>query len=44
MMILDVKERADLFVVITMLAVSLVSNVGIGIAVAYMFRYTTMKV
>lgn len=48
MMILDVKERADLFVVITMLAVSLVSNLGIGfgigIAVAYMFRYTRMKV
>jgi SulP family sulfate permease len=48
MMILDVKERADLFVVITMLAVSLVSNLGIGfgigIVAAYLFRYTKMKV
>jgi len=48
MMILDVKERADLFVVITMLAVSLISNLavgfGIGIVAAYLFRYTRMKV
>jgi len=48
MMILDVKERADLFVVVTMLAVSLVANLGIGFGVgivaAYLFRYTKMKV
>jgi SulP family sulfate permease len=48
MMILDVKERADLFVVVTMLAVSLVSNLGIGFGVgivaAVLFRYTKMKV
>ncbi len=44
MMILDVKERKDLFVVVTMLAVSLVTNLGIGfgvgIAVAYWFKVT----
>lgn len=48
MMILDITERGDLFVVITMLAVSLVSNLGIGfgvgIAVAYLFRYTRVAV
>jgi SulP family sulfate permease len=48
MMILDVKERSDLFVVISMLAVSLVSNLGIGFGIgvgaAYLFRYTKMKV
>lgn len=48
MMILDVKERKDLFVVLTMLAVSLVSNLGIGfgvgIALAYLFKYTRMEV
>ncbi len=48
MMILDVKERKDLFVVVAMLAVSLVSNLGIGFGVgivaAYLFRYTKMTV
>ena len=48
MMILDVKERADLFVVISMLAVSLVSNLavgfGVGIGTAYLLRTRWMKV
>lgn len=48
MMILDIKERKDLFVVVTMLAVSLVSNLGvgfgIGIGTSYLFKYTKMKV
>lgn len=48
MMILDVKERDDLFVVITMLSVALVSNLAIGFAVgiaaAYLFRHTKMTV
>ena len=48
MMIMDVKERSDLFVVITMLAVSLISNLatgfGVGITAAYLFRYKKMKI
>lgn len=48
MMVLDVKERKDLFVVVAMLAVALVSNLGIGFGVgivaAYLFRYTKMTV
>lgn len=48
MMIRDVKERTDLFVVLTMLAISLFSNLaigfGIGIAMAYLFRFTKLKV
>lgn len=48
MMILDIKERKDLFVVIAMLAVSLVSNLGvgfgIGIVTAYLFQYTKIKI
>jgi len=48
MMILDVKQRKDLFVVITMLGVSLVSNLavgfGIGIVLAYLFKYARMEV
>jgi SulP family sulfate permease len=48
MMILDVKERTDLFVAISMLSVALVSNLaigfGVGIVAAYLFRYTSMKV
>ncbi len=48
MMILDLDERTDLFVVITMLVVSFVSNLGIGfgigIVTACLFRHTKMKV
>ncbi len=47
MMIMDVKERLDLFVVIVMLGVSLATNLavgfGIGIVVAYLFKYTKLK-
>jgi SulP family sulfate permease len=48
MTILDVKARSDLFVVISMLAVALVSNLGlgfgVGIAVAYLFRVTRISI
>ena len=48
LMILDVDDRGDLFVVISMLAVSLVSNLAVGFAVgillAYLFRMTRLKV
>ncbi|MFH1529454.1 MAG: putative sulfate/molybdate transporter [Pseudomonadota bacterium] len=48
LMILDVKERTDLFVVIVMLAVSLVSNLGvafgIGLVTASLFKHTKMTV
>ena len=48
MMILDIKERNDLFVVIAMLSVSLVTNLAVGFAVgigiAYLFKTTKMKV
>jgi SulP family sulfate permease len=44
MMILDVRERKDLFVVVSMLGISLVSNLavsfGIGILLAYLFKHT----
>ncbi|MBW2453730.1 MAG: putative sulfate/molybdate transporter [Deltaproteobacteria bacterium] len=48
MMILDVKERKDLFVVVTMLAVSLVTHLGVGfgvgVALAYWFKVTKSSV
>jgi SulP family sulfate permease len=48
MMILDIKERNDLFVVIAMLCVSLVTNLAVGFAVgigiAHLFKTTKMKV
>jgi SulP family sulfate permease len=48
MMILDVKARSDLFVVVAMLAIALVTNLGIGfgvgIAAAYLFKYAKLTV
>ena len=48
MMILDMKERSDLFVVISMLCVAIVSNLaigfGIGIVFAYLFKHTKLAV
>lgn len=48
MMILDVKERKDLFVVVAMLAVSLVTDLGVGFGVgivaAHLFKHTRMTV
>jgi SulP family sulfate permease len=47
LMILDVKERKDLFVVITILGTALAANLavafGVGLVLAYAFRWTKLK-
>ncbi len=48
LMILDVNRRTDLFVVIAMLAVSLVTNLAVGFAVGlivtYFFKFTKVEI
>ncbi len=48
LMILDVKERKDLFVVVSMLGVALVTNLaigfGVGIVLAYLFKFKKLSV
>jgi SulP family sulfate permease len=48
MMILDVKERPDLFVVLAMLALTLVSNLAVafalGVALSYLMRHPKISV
>jgi SulP family sulfate permease len=48
LMIMDIDSRKDMFVVIAMLGVALVTNLavgfGVGIALAYLFRLTRMKI
>ncbi|TET39378.1 MAG: sulfate permease [Planctomycetota bacterium] len=48
MMILDVEDRKNMFVVVAMLGVALATNLaigfGVGIILAYAFKYTKMKI
>jgi SulP family sulfate permease len=48
LMILDVEGRKDMFVVVSMLGVALVTNLaigfGVGIILAFLFRFTRMKI
>ncbi|MBW1808558.1 MAG: putative sulfate/molybdate transporter [Deltaproteobacteria bacterium] len=48
LMILDVKDRKDMFVVVSMLGVALVSNLaigfGVGVVLAYLFKFKRLSV
>jgi SulP family sulfate permease len=48
LMILDIRKRKDMFVVIAILGVALTTNLaigfGVGIVLAYAFKYTKMKI